>query len=148
MPPSCVLASLLLQDLKFLTFHIYFHLDDSELWKQYRSLSQEMMGQICDLETVEPHEIPIKVCVIFYKIELCYRGCGENKQVFLQSFNKPKCIVVGSLMVEGLLFCYFNVSDINYYARQKTLTDDLRASLITCYYLSSVALEALYCHTI
>ena len=46
--------------LKFLTYHIYFHLDDSELWKQYQSVSQEMMGQICDLETVEPQEVPIR----------------------------------------------------------------------------------------
>ena len=37
----------------FLAFSIYFHLDDSELWKQYQFLSQEMMGQICNLETVE-----------------------------------------------------------------------------------------------
>ena len=36
---------LLLHDihLKFLLSHIYFHLDDSELWKQYQSVSQEMM---------------------------------------------------------------------------------------------------------
>ena len=46
--------------LKFLTSHIYFHLDDSELWKRYQSVSQEMMGQICDLETVEPQEDPIR----------------------------------------------------------------------------------------
>ena len=41
-----------------------------------------MMGQICDLETVEPQEIPIKVCVMFYNIEICYRGCGEKKASF------------------------------------------------------------------
>ena len=46
--------------LKFLTSHIYFHLDDSELWKQYQSVSQKMMGQICDLETVEPQEVPVR----------------------------------------------------------------------------------------
>ena len=46
--------------LKFLTSHIYFHLDDSELWKQYQSVSQETMGQITDLETVEPQEAPIR----------------------------------------------------------------------------------------
>ena len=34
--------------LKFLTSRIYFHLDDFELWKQYQSVSQEMMGQICE----------------------------------------------------------------------------------------------------
>ena len=45
---------------KFLTSHIYFHLDDSELWKQYQSVSQEMMGQICDLETAAPQEVPIR----------------------------------------------------------------------------------------
>ena len=36
----------------FLASYIYFHLDDSELWKQYQFLSQEMMGQLCNLETV------------------------------------------------------------------------------------------------
>ena len=47
-------------DLKFLLSHIYFHLDDSELWKQYQSVSQEMMGQICDLETAVPREITMR----------------------------------------------------------------------------------------
>ena len=45
----------------FLTSHIYFHLDDSELWKQYQSLSQEMIGLIHVLETVEPQEMPLDV---------------------------------------------------------------------------------------
>ena len=69
--------------LKFLTSYIYFHLDNSGLWKQYQSVSQEMMGQICDLETVEWQEIPIKVCVMFYNAEICCRGCGEKKASFL-----------------------------------------------------------------
>ena len=60
-----------------------------------------MMEQICDLETGEPQEIPIKFCVMFYNIEIWYRGRGE-KQVLLQSFNIPKCMFVGLLMVEGL----------------------------------------------
>ena len=51
--------------------HIYFYLDDSELQKQYHSVSQEMMEQICNLETVKPQEILIKVCVTFYYIEIC-----------------------------------------------------------------------------
>ena len=67
-----------------------------------------MIGQICDLETVEPQEIPIKACVMFYNTGICYRGCGDKKQVFLQSFNIPKSMVVGLLMV-GYLVCYFNV---------------------------------------
>ena len=46
-------------------------------WKQYQSVSQEMMEQICDLETVKLQEISVKVCVIYY-IEICYRGCGEK----------------------------------------------------------------------
>ena len=75
---ACLLACFYEKHLTFLTFHIYFHLDNSELWKQYQSVSQEMMEQICDLETVKPQEIPIKVCVIFYNIEICYRGCGEK----------------------------------------------------------------------
>ena len=66
-----------------------------------------MMGQIYDLETVEPQEIPIRVCVMFYTIEICYGGCREKKQVFLQSFNIPKCMVVGLLMVEGLFILLF-----------------------------------------
>ena len=52
--------------LKFLISHINFYLDNCELCKQYQSLSQEMMGQIWDLETFEPQENAIKVCVIFY----------------------------------------------------------------------------------
>ena len=65
-----------------------------------KSVSQEMMGQIRDLEAVEPQEIPIKVCVMFYNTEICYRGCGV-KQVFLQSFNIPKYLVVGLLWWRG-----------------------------------------------
>ena len=76
----------------------------SHISQQYQSLSQEMMGQICDLETVEPHETPIKVCVMFYNIEICYRGCGEKKQVFLQSFNIPKCMVVGLFILERAIY--------------------------------------------
>ena len=94
------LACFYKRHLKCLTSHIYFHLNISELWKRYQSVSQEMMEQICDLETVIPQEISIKVCVIFYNIEICYRGCGV-KQVFLQSFNIPKCTVVVLSMVEG-----------------------------------------------
>ena len=41
-------------------------------------VSQEMMEQIYDLETVEPQEIPVIACVIFYYIEICYRRCGEK----------------------------------------------------------------------
>ena len=66
-----------------------------------------MIGQIYNLETVEPQEIPIEVCVMFYNTEICYRGCGEKKQVFLQSFNIPKSIAVGLLMVEGLFSLLF-----------------------------------------
>ena len=74
--PTCQLA--FTRNTSNFTTHIYFHLDDSARWKQYQSVSQEMMEQICDLETVKPQEIPIKVCVIFYNIEICYRGCGEK----------------------------------------------------------------------
>ena len=35
--------------LKFPLSHIYFHLGNSELWKQYQSVSQEIMGQICNI---------------------------------------------------------------------------------------------------
>ena len=36
------------------TSHIYFYLDDSELWKQYHSVSQGMMEQMRNLETLNP----------------------------------------------------------------------------------------------
>ena len=55
-----------------------FHLDDSARLKQYQSVGQEMMEQICDLETVKPQETPVKVCVIFYNIEIRYQRCGEQ----------------------------------------------------------------------
>ena len=75
-----------------------------------------MMEQICDLETVKPQEIPIKVCVIFYNIEICYRVCGE-KTSFLAIFNIPKCIAVGLSMVEGLFsLLFYCESGINQYA--------------------------------
>ena len=132
--PTCLLA-FTRYILNFLQ-SFYFHLDDSELRKQYQSVRQEMMGQICDLETVEPQEIPIKVCVTFYNTGICYRECGEKKQVFLQSFNIPKSMVVGLLMVEGLFSLLFQCeSGINQYTRQKTLAVILDASLTTCYYL-------------
>ena len=41
-----------------------------------------MMGPICDLQTVKLQEIPVKVCVMFYNIEICYPGCGEKKASF------------------------------------------------------------------
>ena len=63
---------------KFLTSHIYFHLDDSELWKQNQSAIQEMLEQVWDLVTVHSQEIPIKVCVVFYNLKTCYRSCGEK----------------------------------------------------------------------
>ena len=66
-----------------------------------------MIGQVCDLQTVKSQEISIKVCVMFYNKEICYPGCGEKKQVFLQSFNIPKCMVVSLLMVEGLSILLF-----------------------------------------
>ena len=63
---------------------------------------------------------------MFYNTEICYRGFGEKKQVFLQSFNIPKSMVVGLLMVEGLFSLLFQCeSSINQYVRQKILTDTL-----------------------
>ena len=41
------------------------------------------MGQICDWETVELQEIPIKVYVMIYNTDVCYRGCGEKKASLL-----------------------------------------------------------------
>ena len=41
------------------------------------------MWQIYGLETAEPQEVPVKVYVMFYNIESCYRGCGEKKASFL-----------------------------------------------------------------
>ena len=74
-----LLACFYKKHLKSLTSHIYFYLDNSELWKQYH---QEMVELICDLETVKPQEIPIKVYTIFCYIKICYRGCGEETSFF------------------------------------------------------------------
>ena len=60
-------------------------------------------------------------------------------------------MVVGLLMVEGVRRGNVRVVlkfGINHDARQKTLTDVLKASRITFYYLSSVALGTLYCQSI
>ena len=57
----------------------------------------------------------------------------KKKQVFLQLFNIPKCMVVGLLMVKELFSLIFSFeSGINQYARQKTLADILGASLFSC----------------
>ena len=50
-----------------------------------------MMGHTCDLETVEPQEIPVKVCALFRNAlsDYLYRYCRGKKQVFLHSFNYP-----------------------------------------------------------
>ena len=81
MPSSCdayFLACFYEKHLTFLISHICFCLDDSELWKQYQSVSQEMMEQVYDLETVQPQEIPVKICVVFCNIEICFRVCEEK----------------------------------------------------------------------
>ena len=49
-----LLACFYEKHLKFFTSHIYFHLNDSEPWKQYQPVSQEMMDQISELETNKP----------------------------------------------------------------------------------------------
>ena len=46
------------------------------------------MERVCNLETVQSQKIPIKFCVLFCNMEVCYRGCGE-KQVFLQYLIHP-----------------------------------------------------------
>ena len=37
-----------------------------------------MMEQVYDLETVQPQEIPVKICVVFCNIEICFRVCEEK----------------------------------------------------------------------
>ena len=90
------------------------------------------MGHISDLETVEPQKIPINVCVMFYNalLDQLYRGCGDN-QVFLQSLNWPKCIVVGLSIVDGLFsLLFYCESGVNKYTEQKTLADVFGVSLL------------------
>ena len=97
---ACLLACFYEKHLKS---HIYFYLDDSELWKQYHSVSQDMMEQICDLETVKRREIPIKVCVIFYYIEICYRGCGEKTSflAIIYYTQMYSCSLINGRMVQA-----------------------------------------------
>ena len=65
-PHAYLLACFYEVRLKFLRSHVCFHLGDCELCQQYQYSSREMIGHICNLETVEPQEIPIKVYVMFY----------------------------------------------------------------------------------
>ena len=84
--------------------------------KQYKSSSQEM-GQICDLERVQPQEIPFKVCVMFsnafsviyYYIISYIETVERKKKVFLQSLNLPKRMIVGFSMVGGLRVVLINM---------------------------------------
>ena len=78
--------------------YIYLYSGDCE---QHQPISQEMMGQICDLETVEPKEISMKICVMLYW------GCGEVKASFLPIANLLKCIVAVLVMVEGLFSLFY-----------------------------------------
>ena len=71
----------------------------------------------------------IKVCVIFYKKFVI--EAVEKKQAFLQSFNIPKCIVVGLSVVVGLFsLLFYCESGINQYTVQKTLTDVFGSNLL------------------
>ena len=55
----------------------------------------------------------------------------EKKQVFLQSFNVPKCIAIGLSIVEGLFsLLFYCESGINEYAVKKNLADVFGASLL------------------
>ena len=62
---------------------------------------------MCDLKTVEQLEIPIKVAMCNVLQQICCRGCGEKKHVFLQSFNISKFIGVDLSVVEGLFSLLF-----------------------------------------
>ena len=59
--------------LKFYTSHIYFHLDDSELWKQHQSLSQEVMGPDMRHGNSWVTRNSNQVCVMFYNRNLLSR---------------------------------------------------------------------------
>ena len=66
------------------------------------------MGQICDLETVEPQEILQGLRNVLYCIiRLHIPRLWEEKIFFLQSFNLLECVVVGLLTVEGLCSLLF-----------------------------------------
>ena len=85
------------------------------------------MEQVCDLEAVQLQEILVKVCVVFYNKEICYRGCEERVSFLAIIFDFPKSVVVGLSMVEGLFSLLFICeSGMKQYAVPKTLTDDFR----------------------
>ena len=62
LPSSFLPASLLFTRYILISYisHLFKYCD-----KQYQSSSQKL-GHMCHSETVEPQEIPFKVCVIFY----------------------------------------------------------------------------------
>ena len=71
-----------------------------------------------------------------------YIETGELKASFLAIFDLPKYLVAVLSMVEGLFsLLFYCESGISQYAGQITLG-------LVCYYLSSVTLETLYCHSI
>ena len=71
-----------------------------------------------------------------------YIETRELKASFLAIFNLPEYLVAVLLMVEGVFsLLFYCESGINQYAGQTTLG-------LVCYYLSSVGLETLYCHSI
>ena len=71
-----------------------------------------------------------------------YIETGELKASFLAIFNLPKYLVAVLSMVEGVFsLLFYCESGINQFAWQITLK-------LVCYYLNSVGLETMYCHSI
>ena len=92
--------------LKFLLSLIYFHLDNSELWKQHQSVNEEMMGTDTRFRNSWAAWNPNQgMCNVLWQ-KFVIEVCGEKKEVFLQSFSISKCI---GQWWKIYLVCYFNV---------------------------------------
>ena len=93
--------------LRFLTSHIYFHLDDCD--KPYQSSTREMDdGADKRFRNSRAARNPSRFAKCFIMpYQISYIETGEKRAFFLQSFNLPKCIFVGLLTVEGLCSLLF-----------------------------------------
>ena len=89
------------------------------------------MGQICDLERVQPQEIPFKVCVMFYNaFSVTYHYIIS----YIETVERKKSFLAIIELTQMYDCRFFNggwaESDINQYAVQKTLTDVFGSSLL------------------
>ena len=142
-PSSCLPATLLLQDNpKFLKSHIFSLRRLRTVQRIFKS-RDDGEDTICGLETVEPQEILIKVCVSFTThCQISYIKAVQKKASFLATvLIYPNVQLQADQWRKGYLVCYFPVSVVLSICQTENFN---RCS----WDVSSVTLEILYCHII